>query len=183
MKPTIGRIVNYVMKDLTVRPMVVIKVYSDEGNGDMINGQLIYDGPNDADNIPGGDPPNLGDGMQRITSIAFQGNLISSNTWHWPQIETPVADPKEITSGQLLELIQELQTKVNDTVEAIKDIHSIVKNPAKPPVNPPAPSAPASRPPAGPPATPKTPGSAVLKVGEKPKGYKPILRHDPPNKK
>lgn len=101
MKPTIGRVVHYVMADGQVRPMIVTRVFED-GEGDCINGTIFVDGENDLEKMPGGAIPMHvgGTGVPSIpvvykTSVCFKDPVYDSpdiknvhaefaGTWHWP---------------------------------------------------------------------------------------------------
>ena len=76
--PNEGRLVNYVMKNGAIRPMLVVS------GGDMSpNGKLFYDSTNDVGNFNGADPQNIGDGVEQMWSVPYSADK-KPGTWHWP---------------------------------------------------------------------------------------------------
>lgn len=88
--PTVGRVVNYVMKDGTTRALHVTAAFGNEPN--HVNGILMLDGGNDRFNDPAGDvPANESAPLMRWVTSAEnieeqndEGRAITAGSWHWP---------------------------------------------------------------------------------------------------
>jgi hypothetical protein len=79
MKPTIGRIVHFVMPSGTIRPAMVVSV-----SGDLLNLQVFLDGPNDLHNPDNGVlPGTAANGLWWVPSVGA-GAADQVQTWHWP---------------------------------------------------------------------------------------------------
>lgn len=77
MKPTVGRIVNYVLEEGPntgeIRPAIIVKVWSD----DMVQLQVFVDNTNDR--IQQG----LATGLIWKTSVRYS-EAADLRSWHWP---------------------------------------------------------------------------------------------------
>lgn len=90
--PQVGKVVNFVMKDKTVRPLIVLVPWG--GSTNMVNGHLLLDGGNDRLNDPQGDVPaevveaplvRWAGSVHNEEPIDSDGTLIPG-TWHWPAV-------------------------------------------------------------------------------------------------
>ncbi len=86
---TPGRMVHFVMKDLSVRPLIVVHVFPNgaDPTHPMVNGHLLLDGENDRKNNPlGGE---LDDAEQAPLTCwatsASRDDKKATGTWHWPE--------------------------------------------------------------------------------------------------
>lgn len=79
MTPTAGRIVNLVMADGQVRPMIVTQVWSDT----CVNGTVFLDGQNDFKIVPDGIAV-MPDGMLGWATSRSLDEAKQPGTWHWP---------------------------------------------------------------------------------------------------
>jgi hypothetical protein len=81
---TIGRTVNFVLKDGQVRPFQIVRVWSNV----YVNGVLTFDGSNDANILPNCEtyphPDPAGRPIMWLTSIHYDANK-TPGTWHWPE--------------------------------------------------------------------------------------------------
>lgn len=87
--PTPGRILHYVMKDGTLRPLHVTHAFG--GDNNMVNGILMLDGSNDRKNDPAGD---VADDVAEAPLMRWVGSCsnvepdgVAANapgTWRWP---------------------------------------------------------------------------------------------------
>lgn len=140
-----GRIVNYVMRNFKVRPMVILEPF--DGNG-AVNGLLFFDGLNDNGNFP--NPRRIGDSGQCsqtaewIEGAEFRepfddGGELTPGTWHWPVaarvrassvdanaietiVEQLVAKVREELLGNQEQLILTINEKLNATVSKVDDM-------------------------------------------------------------
>lgn len=88
MKPTIGRIVNYVLANSDIRPAIIVRIWSDT----CVNLRVFFDGSNDerAGGFEYGSTA-AAFGAEWRTSVsyveppAYSGLELQPNTWHWPQ--------------------------------------------------------------------------------------------------
>lgn len=85
---TIGRTVNYVLKDGQVRPFLIVRVWGDNPFPGNVNGVLIFDGSNDAHVLPNAEmnPHHnpAGNPQVWLTSVHYDANK-APFTWHWPE--------------------------------------------------------------------------------------------------
>jgi hypothetical protein len=81
---TIGRLVNYVLQDGQIRPLLVVRVWGDVPINGYVNGILYFDGSNDARVLPHEHPNPAGMPMQWVTSIHYDAEK-KPGTWHWPE--------------------------------------------------------------------------------------------------
>ncbi len=86
---TPGRTVLFVMKDKTVRPLIVTQVFDNPADPThpLVNGHLLLDGENDRENDPF--DAKLDDAEEApltrwATSIA-RNDSKQVGTWHWPE--------------------------------------------------------------------------------------------------
>lgn len=77
---TVGRTVNYVLKDGQIRPLLVVRVWSPV----YINGVLTFDGSNDANILPCEHPNPAAQPTMWLTSIHYDAEE-KPGTWHWPE--------------------------------------------------------------------------------------------------
>ena len=81
MKPTIGRVVHFVMLGGKHRPATIVEVWPN----DMVNLQVALDGPNDPS------PHNEPNSDYSTASHMWRGSIYhdedqkAPNTWHWPE--------------------------------------------------------------------------------------------------
>lgn len=83
-KPTVGRIVYFVMPDGQIRPAIIVRVWSDE----MVQLQVFTDGSNDGAENAGG--------IVWKTSVHFNQppdatSPVASGTWHWMPFQLATA--------------------------------------------------------------------------------------------
>jgi hypothetical protein len=88
MKPTAGRIVNYVISDGKVRPFLIVEPWGLETEG-AVNGLLFVDGPNDGGKIGViGDVDLNKNPVIWKSSVPYQAapesGKLTPFTWHWP---------------------------------------------------------------------------------------------------
>ncbi len=76
MKPSIGRIVHYVLANGEHRPAIIVRVWSDV----CINLLVFRDGINDPGLLGGGDGY-----VQWATSVVQNEDEKSPLSWHWPE--------------------------------------------------------------------------------------------------
>lgn len=84
MKPTVGRIVHFVLKDsrgyAQHRPAIVVRNWADELNdptNDMVQLQVFTDGTNDG--------PEYSSGLFWATSVHEDATGETEYSWHWPE--------------------------------------------------------------------------------------------------
>src|SRR5579859_3110440 len=83
-KVTAGRIVNFVLKDGQVRPLMIVRVWGDSPMPGYINGVLLFDGSNDANVLPHEVPNPVGVPVMWVTSVHYDAAKVPG-TWHWPE--------------------------------------------------------------------------------------------------
>jgi hypothetical protein len=92
MKPTVGRIVEYVLKDrygeLQVRPAMIVRVWSDE----CVQLQVFTDGTNDG--------PEYASGLFWATSV-LRSEEKRERTWDWMEYQKGQAKKTEELEGKL----------------------------------------------------------------------------------
>lgn len=86
---TPGRSVHYVMKDGSMRPLLIVHVFPNEAepHNPMVNGHLALDGENDRDNDPGAqelDKTEEAPLVRWATSVS-RNDEKQPGTWHWPE--------------------------------------------------------------------------------------------------
>ncbi len=84
-----GRMVNFVMKDGSVRPLIITATFNttDDPAKAMVNGHLLLDGSNDRENNPyieKPDPEKDAPMTQWVTSAHHDFDK-AVGTWHWPE--------------------------------------------------------------------------------------------------
>lgn len=129
-----GRIVHYVMRDGSVRPLLLVNTRDSSGE---VNGVLLFDGPADNGNFPYTDTmPNAGSG-HRETCVTWVPNIKyddsdtpAPGTWHWPpqpRLATvaDVQNAAQVTTATVatIEDVQVLHDGILDTVNAKLDAH------------------------------------------------------------
>lgn len=82
MKPTVGRIVHYVLTDGQHRPAIVVRAWGEEPHSapdyaDSVNLQVFLDGSNDGSES----------GVDWETSVRYDETGKTPYTWHWPERE------------------------------------------------------------------------------------------------
>jgi len=92
-KPTIGRIVHYVLANGEHRPAIIVRVWPGEyGNDEVkdgINVQVFLDGGNDTDAALGMGYTTMDErerGTAWRTSVRYSGESVPGS-WHWPERE------------------------------------------------------------------------------------------------
>lgn len=133
-----GRIVNYVMLDGSIRPLIVVRVWQSGPVPGYINGVLIFDGLNDASNFPSrldyNPQTEIGQGPfgpimkvlceEWVTSTHYD-EAKSPGTWHWPDRATRCGAESRIKDMLGPWLDAKLQAHL-DTVNRLLDSHSEV---------------------------------------------------------
>lgn len=77
-KITVGRIVNFVMPDGSIRPAIVVRVWGSGDPGeDLVNVQVFTDSHNDGFEW----------GVEWRTSVRHDEIHNATGTWHWPKVE------------------------------------------------------------------------------------------------
>jgi len=100
-KPTIGRIVHYILKTGEHRPAIIVRVWPGEyGNDEVkdgINVQILLDGGNDKAALRPPAGQEIRGVMGRVTeqecatgsawrtSVRYDGTGLMSGSWHWPE--------------------------------------------------------------------------------------------------
>jgi len=79
---TVGRIVNYVLADGQVRPLMVTHVQGAALG--HVNGVLFFDGSNDARVLPREHTDPAGQPYMQLAVIRYDANK-TPGTWHWPE--------------------------------------------------------------------------------------------------
>lgn len=86
MKPSVGRIVHFVLKDrhgeLVHRPAIVVRNWADEGHYVDVEGvqlQVFTDDTNDG--------PEYASGLFWATSVHHEEEDKKEYSWHWPERE------------------------------------------------------------------------------------------------
>ncbi|MHB1681574.1 MAG: hypothetical protein ACYCYO_01920 [Bacilli bacterium] len=84
MKPSVGRIVHFVLKDrsgeLVHRPAIIVRNWADEGvyvQEEGVQLQVFTDGTNDG--------PEYASGIHWATSVHHDEAADTEHTWHWPE--------------------------------------------------------------------------------------------------
>lgn len=89
-KPTIGRVVHYVLAKGVVRPAIIVQVWPSEQG--YVNMQVFTDGPNDDRHLLDGERSEYSPATNRTappasvihrTSVAHDEDG-AVGTWHWP---------------------------------------------------------------------------------------------------
>lgn len=91
-KPSIGRVVHYVIDENTHRPAIVVRVWADEqhyqedaAKGDhVVQLQVFTDGSNDRHTAESLGILGAENGLVWRTSVHFDPNG-APGTWHWPE--------------------------------------------------------------------------------------------------
>jgi hypothetical protein len=100
MKPTVGRIVEYVLKDrygeLQVRPAIIVRVWSDE----CVQLQVFTDGTNDG--------PEYASGIFWATSV-LRCEEKNERTWDWMEYQKGQAKKTEELEKKLAKEAEEKQ--------------------------------------------------------------------------
>ena len=116
-----GRIVNYVMADGAVRPLIVVNAWDRTG---VVNGVLLFDGLNDRSNHPvalvaddSGFPPTV---ARWITSARYSESA-EPGTWSWPKREQVVAVAVDPAVSQFMEseILAEVNAKLESTIATL----------------------------------------------------------------
>ena len=84
-KVTVGRIVNFVVAEGIIRPMIVTNV----NEGGTINGVQFRDGSNDDQHDHCVTPKQT---QAWRTSVSYDAKA-SVNSWHWPKVPAATATP------------------------------------------------------------------------------------------
>ena len=95
-KPTIGRIVHFILPNGEHRPAFIVRVWPNEyGNEEIkdgVNLQVFIDGTNDYNGSSttkwlGPTPEECKNGCMWRTSVKYSNPLLPENTetWHWPE--------------------------------------------------------------------------------------------------
>lgn len=82
MQITAGRIVNYVLANGQVRPLIVTRVRGDELG--HVSGVLFFDGSNDAEALPRPAENPAAIPVMDLAAVRHDETK-NANTWHWPE--------------------------------------------------------------------------------------------------
>lgn len=108
-----GRIVNYVMKNGEVRPLVVVRVWQSGMHPGYLNGVLLIDGLNDEGQLPSLtiERENLVPPAIWITSTWYDENKVPG-TWHWPDRPKQQGPSLAETVKQLADRVVQLERRL-----------------------------------------------------------------------
>lgn len=90
MKPSIGRIVHYVLAPGEHRPAIIVQVFAQSGYlRNECNMQVVLDGANDERHMPSSMASSGTLGIQAWrASVPQDEETKAVGTWHWPERET-----------------------------------------------------------------------------------------------
>lgn len=133
-----GRIVNYVMSDHTIRPLIVVNAF--DGTG-LVNGVLLFDGLNDAGNFPvplvAGHSGHLPLCAAWIAGAKFDdGKASIPGTWDWPAKQPCVAAAVDAAALEtaMLPIIERLMDTINAKLDAtVQACNDLVESAFAPP--------------------------------------------------